>query len=557
VKYITATVYSNLQQAQLGGIPGTYNLVRSFLNVHLQPGMPGLEDGLVENHPIWAMIYYCVRCGDLQAAWQVISSVQQHLEEFPRFFQEYMGTEDHRLSTNSEREIRLKYKSSVRNSTDPYKRACYCVIGRCDHKDDHTDIIKSTDDYLWLKLSQLHLEEDDGTSAQDRLTLTQLQGMLLEEYGESHFSAYQQPFLYFRVLFLTGQFEAAIEFLSRLDKLRCHAVHVALVLYEFGLLIMPSTIQAQLLSHEPSDPDTLRRLNFARLVMMYTRKFEVTDPREALQYFYFLRKLKTASGENLFMSCVSELVLETREFDMLLGQLNKDGTRRPGAIDKFHGDTQKIIELVAKDTENKGLIEEAVRLYDLAKNPERVLELMNKLLTQVLSQPPAPQSNKDRLRQLALTIAQRYRELGQEGSRHTANTFYLLLDLMTFFDLYHTNKIEQAYNVIQDLNLLPFKQEAVEQKVNSFRNYSDEIRRSLPDILLATMTILHTQYKNSKNAGSPLVGGFGKLQSGGKQTYINYLRSQARALITFAGMLPYRMPGDTNARLVQIEVLMN
>ena len=39
--------------------------------------------------------------------------------------------------------------------------------------------------------------------------------------------------------------------------------------------------------------------------------------------------------------------------------------------------------------------------------------------------------------------------------------------------------------------------------------------------------------------------------------YINYLRSQAQALIKFAGMLPYRMPGDTNARLVQIEVLMN
>lgn len=42
-------------------------------------------------------------------------------------------------------------------------------------------------------------------------------------------------------------------------------------------------------SREGSDPEPLRRLNFARLVMMYTRKFEATDPREALQYFYFLR----------------------------------------------------------------------------------------------------------------------------------------------------------------------------------------------------------------------------------------------------------------------------
>lgn len=33
----------------------------------------------------------------------------------------------------------------------------------------------------------------------------------------------------------------------------------------------------------------IRRLNFIRLLMLYTRKFESTDPREALQYFYFLR----------------------------------------------------------------------------------------------------------------------------------------------------------------------------------------------------------------------------------------------------------------------------
>ena len=35
------------------------------------------------------------------------------------------------------------------------------------------------------------------------------------------------------------------------------------------------------------------------------------------------------------------------------------------------------------------------------------------------------------------------------------------------------------------------------------------------------------------------------------------LRENARALITFAGMMPYRLPGDTSARLVQMEVLMN
>lgn len=40
---------------------------------------------------------------------------------------------------------------------------------------------------------------------------------------------------------------------------------------------------------------------------------------------------------------------------------------QPGAIDKFCQETGKIIELVAHDTEAKGMFEEAVTLYELAK----------------------------------------------------------------------------------------------------------------------------------------------------------------------------------------------
>lgn len=136
--------------------------------------------------------------------------------------------------------------------------------------------------------------------------------MFFHPTGESHFSASQQPFLYFQVLFLTAQFEAAVAFLFRVERLRSHAVHVALVLYELRLLLKSSGQSAQLreyknilsdegkttcffnrhlcaVSQEPGDPLTVRRLNFIRLLMLYTRKFESTDPREALQYFYFLR----------------------------------------------------------------------------------------------------------------------------------------------------------------------------------------------------------------------------------------------------------------------------
>ena len=37
------------------------------------------------------------------------------------------------------------------------------------------------------------------------------------------------------------------------------------------------------------DPTGVCRLNFARLVMGYARRLALTDPREALQYFFLLK----------------------------------------------------------------------------------------------------------------------------------------------------------------------------------------------------------------------------------------------------------------------------
>ena len=95
--------------------------------------------------------------------------------------------------------------------------------------------------------------------------------------------------------------------------------------------------------------------------------------------------MKGGKSENLFMSCVGELVLESREFDLLLGQLMPDGSRSPGLVDNFGDlvDAGAIIQLVARDSEERGLLEDAVRLYDLASKHERVVELLNTLLSQV------------------------------------------------------------------------------------------------------------------------------------------------------------------------------
>lgn len=40
----------------------------------------------------------------------------------------------------------------LRNCADPYKRAVYCLIGKCDVSDNHGEVADKTEDYLWLKV---------------------------------------------------------------------------------------------------------------------------------------------------------------------------------------------------------------------------------------------------------------------------------------------------------------------------------------------------------------------------------------------------------------------
>lgn len=554
--YIRQTVYSNLGAAKLGGIPGTLPLVRSFVSARQISRTTGLEDGFVDGEPVWPLIFYCLRCGDINAALQASKQAGAVVSEFTRLLEELIHSGDRNLSPSMETNAKLMYKKMIRTSTDPYKRASYCVVAACDVNDDHTEVAQSTDDYLWIKLCQLKEDELAGhDSSHERVTYSQFQLLVLEEYGERHFKAYQEPFLYFEVLFLTGQFEAAIDFFSRIERLRCHAVHVALALFESQFLALPSNVQSPLLSKENSDKSSMRRLNIARLVMLYTRKFEATDPKEALHYFYFLRGIKGSKGDSLFTACVSELVLESRNFDLLLGRLEPDGTRTQGFLNHFKGtqvDTQKIIELVARDSEAKGLHEDAVHLYELAKDDAKVIELLCRLLSGSISQPAAIESESWRVQNKALAFAQRLKASGSLLP-NIAATFFLLLDLGIFFSLYHEEKYHEAFETIAKLRLIPLSPDEVESRVSNFRNLSDDIRRNIPDVLLATMNILYKKYKQSK---APRGFVQSRRDDGDTDEFMDQIRKQARALTTFIGMIPYRMPGDTHARLVQLQSMM-
>lgn len=68
-------------------------------------------------------------------------------------------------------------------------RIVYCAIGGCDVTDKHPEVVKTADDYLWLRLCQIRDNSDESSSenvlpSTDRLTYSLLQSLISEEYGD-------------------------------------------------------------------------------------------------------------------------------------------------------------------------------------------------------------------------------------------------------------------------------------------------------------------------------------------------------------------------------------
>lgn len=158
---MSSVINENLSQALRGGIPSTYTLVRSYVGIRFQGDYLGLQDGLIEGRPLWPMVFYCLRSGDLSAALHCVKqSSCGDCQELVSLLEAKFKNPEHTDILKLETNIRFQYRRFVRNSTDPFKRIVWSVLGCCDVIDEHTEVAKTADDYLWLKLSLVRVDYD-------------------------------------------------------------------------------------------------------------------------------------------------------------------------------------------------------------------------------------------------------------------------------------------------------------------------------------------------------------------------------------------------------------
>ncbi|KAF5296103.1 hypothetical protein FQA39_LY02737 [Lamprigera yunnana] len=549
--YMTTVINENFAEAKRGGVPGTYSLVKSYVGIRLQGEYLGLEGGMVDDKPVWPVVYYSLRSGDISAALYCLRKASSKATTVINLLEAKLKTPESSDVCKLESNLKFEYNRLTHNSTDPFQRVVYDILCCGDTSDEHSEVVKTADDYLWLKLSYLRINSERD----DTEIFENLQSTILEKYGEVHYNARDQPHVYFQVLALTGQFEAALEFLSRTGKYQIHGVHMGIVLNELHMLALPKLPSAPLLSIDPTDSKPGRRLNISRLILIYVQKFELAAPKEAAQYYYLLRNVEDETHKML-ITCIIDLAIETHQYEMLFGRMQPNGIRSKGYLDQFACNDIKLenlAEAVGETLVNKGLFEDAIDLYDVANNHEEVLKLFCSLLPQVVHLKTTEGSLRQRLSPKADAIASRYSSTGYNCGANLVSSFLILKDLLIFFDEYRAKQYQLALKTLEDINLIPLNQKDVENKVNSFKKLNMDVCKVIPDVILATINILFAQYQSVKSKEYiPKIQ-----QSGSQETQLTYLRQQAKALTSFTGLLPYRMPGDTNSRLVQMEILMH
>jgi len=268
---------------------------------------------------------------------------------------------------------------------------------------------------------------------------------------------------------------------------------------------------------------------------------------------------------NLFVNAEEfeqSAIVDNRNLDETLKRLNAS-IRTPQQIGKsideheLH-DIECIINQILTDKNRTNYDEDVNFIYNLRDHHNRTIELLNSHLGSLVAERKVEGSKRERIELFTIKLAEKLCNEGNTAEKETIGVFYLLLDLMTFFDYYHSKLYNDALDTIVRLNILPFRNVDIKLKINQFAQLSEEIRRNIPEILIATMNILYHQYKEARANASQPISKFGLInENSNEEKLCNEIRQKGKTLITYAGMVNYRMPGDTSAKLVQLEVLMN
>ncbi|PLW33624.1 hypothetical protein PCANC_23913 [Puccinia coronata f. sp. avenae] len=522
--HMSLQIAAHPQEATLGGDPSKANKVRAYVDLKFCKNGAWTDKRLeiMNNTPVWARIFYLMRIGQIPEALKFTKAHEQHIRKtepnFLSYFSSWVSNPDRRLSKTLRDQFLAEYNQRTREvsgaeggfgagsshatttNVDPFKHAVYKIIGRIEIQSKNVPVaIASMEDWIWLQLV-LVKETDPAlnhpvtnnnssvSSTHDCYCLEEF-AQVIPKYGESHFDPNgNRPLMYFRVLWMSGQFEKACLFLQQKPHFQVDAVHFAIALSYYGLLPSPKG---------RSSSTSLPSVNFARLIYWYTRLFAKSAPEVAVQYLYLICLNAEAPppqlGQNQVTFChtyIGNLAVETTSHEEILGNVRNNGTRIPGMIERDLSliklsNHREYLETIVKQAAERAFRErrlrDAIRLFNIAEEYDRVIAVINIELASSLFQPGSKQAssriNNDmngsgvgpKGATVSLTASEdifavannvlahydRTSTISSRITRKNRNTCALLLRLKTVLDLHEQGKNEQALTMLDSIDVLP------------------------------------------------------------------------------------------------------
>ncbi|KAL4144432.1 hypothetical protein PRNP1_013565 [Phytophthora ramorum] len=555
-----------------GGIPDLVSTVRAFVkHLHSSRYAANGSGSSTDVDNIWAIVYYCLRCGGDQEAVDLVTSLANASDSDSPIDADVLCALRYRAHQKSLYEDRNanplnafskqfpaefdhlvdRYHRLMSSSIDavpvinPFERCVVNLLCFGNVNANEARIMTTVEDYLWQRLCFIQRVATTSSSSDSTYTIATL-SRSIQKFGPTHFEGGVQPgggnfsaFLYFEILLITQEYEKAIKYLASKGFL-LEAVHFAITLNHYGLLECTSFSMGE------EDQTTV---DLVRLIRQYIHGFQRANAAEAADYVACISEL-TAKKELL-----AELLLDTRKFDVLAGFTNStDGSRTRGLYDHLLKDepedeVKELILSAARKAEARGRPHDAFALLKSAGDIEGVIALLNSQLSSTLS---APRPEREEWFREAKEFAEKWmrfpwvQAIANRLARTAAIAFQTLLNISIFLEMFEKQQYEDAITFVAELEVVPTQNSSnLALCVDRFLAFDESVRQNFHILLLGYMECLVRDADRLKSQVS------GEIRRAG----VGALREKAELLVTFAGMIKFRLPSGTNERLNRMEAM--
>ncbi|KAK5169380.1 nuclear pore complex subunit [Saxophila tyrrhenica] len=603
---LEATVTKSPKEANIGGVPTALAKVKGYVRVRASRKELGPEPEklqLLNGDYCWPIIFYLLRSGLYQEALDYLdentAAFRQIDRSFVRYLRAFVASNEHRLPPDMQTAINNEYSARTRlapEEVDPYRMACCKVLGRCELQKRSLDRITSDMmDWIWLQFALAREYSRVDEFAHEAFGLEELRTSI-KEIGERYFGpgsdVANAPTTLFFMQILAGMFEKAVADLYPHGYVS--AVHFAIALDFYGLLRV-----ADVSNNEDLLSNTSRQqaqLAFGSMIGLYTRDFRTADATAAVDYLTLICLNGDMTGDlgkkqrELCYQALNEVVLETREFAQLLGDMRADGQRIKGAVEqrlKLIGlDNEReflknITMVAARTADEHSRVTDAALLFHLAEDYDKVLQVVNeavsRALTTELGEQPArldplkprnesqdpnqPQTTSDPQSSLSLTavddpidLADGLLKLYQSSPTYytriresTSDSTTLLLHLASARSALESRDWSATIDLITTSRLLPTTTSgslpAIRSSANAFHDLPAVVARTVGHAMLWTVVACSNNVDRLRQADYEL---------GNSREAIVRCVQVARDVMVFAGLIRFKLPGRVWDAVVRV-----